>query len=67
MRRRQVNAAASPTPWKLNLFLEYHKDSEHILKGGDVIRLYHADQEKVSPRRRAVREADRRRRRCRSS
>jgi len=46
-KKKQVNAAASSTPWCVNLFLEYHQDSEKILKGGDVIRLFHTDQEKV--------------------
>lgn len=43
----EVNAASQMTPWKVNLFLEYHPNADKVLKGGDVIRLYHAEQEKV--------------------
>ena len=37
----------SQSTWKAKLFLEHHKDPEKVLKGGDVIRFYHAEQEKV--------------------
>jgi hypothetical protein len=43
----EVNAGAPATPWKLALFLEYHRTADDVLKGGDVVRLFHAEQEKV--------------------
>ncbi|GAU93572.1 hypothetical protein RvY_05495 [Ramazzottius varieornatus] len=46
---REVNAIQSlePCPWKLSVYMDY-KDasSEHILKSGDVIRLFHSEEEK---------------------
>jgi len=43
----EVNASATPTPWKVSLFLEYHRAADNVLKGGDVVRLFHAEQEMV--------------------
>ncbi|VDK72063.1 unnamed protein product [Litomosoides sigmodontis] len=41
----EVNCSNDTSEWQVLMFLQYDENQEHIIKSGDVVRLFHAEQQ----------------------